>query len=89
MRRCSKLNIRFRLQRVHDNGIMRTPTQDGDEKSFESTEVSAYKATESRDEVQKISERKPTQKHRNEQEVTNKTRNQKCRGRTKSQESLR
>ena len=28
-------------QRVHDNGIMRTTKQDGDEDSFESTEVSA------------------------------------------------
>ena len=28
-------------QRVHDNGIIRTTTQDGDEDSFEITEVSA------------------------------------------------
>ena len=38
-------------QRVHDNGVeMRTTKQDGDEHSFESTEVSAQKATESRNE---------------------------------------
>ena len=44
-------------QRVHDNGVqMRTTKQDGDEDSFESTEVSVWKATESRDKVQKISE---------------------------------
>ena len=28
-------------QKVHDNGIMRTTKQDGDEDSFESTEISA------------------------------------------------
>ena len=40
-------------QRVHDNGVeMRTTKQDGDEDSFESTEVSAWKAFESRNEVQ-------------------------------------
>ena len=49
-RRCSKLHISFRLQ-------TRTTKQDGDEHSFESTEVSARKATESRNEVQKVSER--------------------------------
>ena len=30
-------------QRVHDNGIMRTTKQDGDEDSFESTEVSVLR----------------------------------------------
>ena len=41
-------------QRVHDNGVeMRTTMQDGDEDCFESTEVSAWKATESRNGVQK------------------------------------
>ena len=40
-------------QSVHDNGVeMRTTKQDGDEDSFESTDVSAQKATESRNEVQ-------------------------------------
>ena len=44
-------------QRVHDNGVeTRTTKQDGEEDSFESTEVSAWKATESRNEVQKVSE---------------------------------
>ena len=42
-RRCSKLHIRSRIaeeQRVHDNGVeMRNTKQDGDEDSFESTEV--------------------------------------------------
>ena len=43
-------------QRVHDNGVeVRTRKQDGDEDSFESTEVSVCKATESRNEVQKVS----------------------------------
>ena len=49
-------------QRVHGSGIMRTTKQDGDEDGCESTEVSAQKATESRDEVQKISEGTPSQK---------------------------
>ena len=51
-------------QRVHDNGVeMVTTKQDGDEDSFESTEVSASKATESRNEVQKVSEKTPSQNH--------------------------
>ena len=55
VRRCSKLFIRFRLQKSREsmtNGVeMRTTKQDGDEDSFESTEVSAWKATESRNEI--------------------------------------
>ena len=44
-------------QRAHDNGVeVRTTKQDGNEASFESTEVSVQKATESRNEVQKVSE---------------------------------
>ena len=51
-------------QRVHDNGVeMRTTKQDGDEDSFESTEVSAWKTTESRNEVQKVSEKTLSQNH--------------------------
>ena len=68
--------------------------QDGDEDSSERTEVSAYKATKSRGEVQKISEGTPTQKyHQRERERSHKqheARHQKRkRRRTKSQESLR
>ena len=42
---------------------MVTTKQDGDEDSFESTEVSASKATESCDEVQKVSEGAHSQNH--------------------------
>ena len=45
-------------QRVHDNGVdMVTTKQYGDDKSCESTEVSAWKTNESRNEVQKVSEK--------------------------------
>ena len=50
--------------RVHDNGVeMVTTKPDGDEDSFASTDVSASKATESRNEVQKVSEKTPSQNH--------------------------
>ena len=44
-------------QRIQDNGVeIRTTKQDGDEDSFKSTEVSVWKSTESRDDVQMSSE---------------------------------
>ena len=47
-------------QSVHDNGVeMRTTKQDGDEDNFESTEVSVWKATECRNEVEKVNEGTP------------------------------
>ena len=45
-------------QRVHDNGVeMVTTKQYGDDNSCESTEVSAWKTNDSRNEVQKVSEK--------------------------------
>ena len=83
-----------REQRVHDNGEMVTTKQDGDEDGFESTEVSASKATESRNEVQKVSEKTPSQSHQQKERARShkqhEVRNQKCRERrTNSPESLR
>ena len=53
-RRCSKLNISFRPQESKKSMTMESRD------SFESTEVSAWKATESRNEVQKVSEKTPS-----------------------------
>ena len=68
--------------------------QDGDEDSFESTEVSASKATESRNEVQKVSEKTPSQNHQHKERAKShkqhEVRSQKRRERrTNSPESLR
>ena len=54
-RRCSKLHGRFRLQESRESMTveMVTTKEDGDEDGFESTEVLAWKATESRNELQK------------------------------------
>ena len=73
---------------------MVTTKQDGDEDSFESTEVSASKATESRNEVQKASEKTPSQNHqqkvRPRSHEQHEVRNQKQRERrTNSPSSLR
>ena len=75
--------------KLHDNGVeARTTKQDGDEDSLESTEVSAKQATESRNEVQKVSE--DTFPEAPAEEASQKARNQKRRGRrTNSSESLR
>ena len=82
-------------QRVHDNGVeMVTTKQDGDEDSFESTEVLASKATESCNEVQKVSEGTHSQNHRQKYRAKSRTqhkvRNQDRRERrTNNPESLR
>ena len=83
------------IQVADVNGVeMRTTNQDGDEDSFESTEVSAWKATESGNEVQKVSEGTLSQKHQQKERARSyrqhEARNQKCKGRrTNSPESLR
>ena len=82
-------------QRVHNNGLeMVTTKKDGDEDSFESTQVSASKATQSRNEVQKVTEKTPSQNRQlqerarshKQHEVGNQKRRER---RTNSPESLR
>ena len=69
---------------------MVTTKQDGDEDSFESTEVSASKATDSRNEVQKVGEGNHQAKDRSRSHKQHEVRNQNRRERrTNSPESPR